>query len=70
MKKYGYPDYEEHSLEHQKLLVQVQEFKSDYDAGIKTMTVEVMGFLVDWLIDHIAQSDRKYAPFLKSKGVT
>lgn len=69
MKEYGYPAYEEHFKEHQRLLTQVQEFKSDFDAGIKTMTVEVMGFLVDWLLNHIAQSDRQYVSLMKENGV-
>ena len=33
------------------------------------MTVEVMNFLKDWLSNHIQTSDKKYGPFLNSKGV-
>ncbi len=69
MKKHGFPGYEKHFHEHQELLARVREFKSDYDAEIKIMAVEVMGFLADWLVNHIAQSDRGYVPFLKEKGV-
>ncbi|MDH5477664.1 MAG: bacteriohemerythrin [Nitrospinota bacterium] len=61
----GYPDYEYHLQEHNDLLGQVREFKNNHDAGKSVITMELMGFLVNWLTNHINQTDRKYVPFLQ-----
>lgn len=64
----NYPQYAAHKNEHVKLTDQVVAFYNDYEAGIKIMTLEVLGFLSDWLKHHIAESDKSYGPFLNSKG--
>ena len=33
------------------------------------VTMDLMGFLKDWLIKHIKGTDKKYQAFFKSKGV-
>ena len=66
--EYGYPDYEYHLQEHNDLLGQVREFKNNIDAGKSVMTMELMGFMVNWLTNHINQTDRKYVHFLKSRA--
>ncbi|MDH5637383.1 MAG: bacteriohemerythrin [Nitrospinota bacterium] len=65
----NYSEYEFHLSEHNDLLAQVREFKNNHDAGKSVITMELMGFLVNWLTNHINQTDRKYVPFLESKGV-
>ncbi|MDH5509304.1 MAG: bacteriohemerythrin [Nitrospinota bacterium] len=65
----GYSEYELHLSEHNDLLAQVREFKNNHDAGKSVITMELMGFLVNWLTNHINQTDRRYVPFLESKGI-
>ena len=69
LREKGYPDYEHHLKEHNELIEQVREFKESHDAGKSVVTMELMGFLVNWLTNHINQTDRKYTSFLKSNGV-
>ena len=66
----GYPDGAAHLLQHRNLAQRVIDLKEEFDAGNTAVTLEVMRFLREWLADHIIGSDRKYTPFLLSKGIT
>lgn len=67
--RYAYPEAEEHRREHEALLAKVDQWRRDLAAGRKGITLEVANSLRDWLLHHILESDKKYGPFLKSKGV-
>ena len=69
MLKYEYPSYASHKKEHEKLTDQVKEIKTKFEEGDTVLTVEFMGFLRDWLSNHIVKVDKKYSDFLNSKGV-
>jgi hemerythrin len=63
-----YPDYPEHKAAHDALTARVIEFQKDFEAGRVGMTVQLLQFLKDWLRDHIGQTDRRVAAFLRSKA--
>jgi hemerythrin len=69
MSIHGYPDRDAHVAEHRALTQKVLAFQSDFENGRVLMTVEMLHFLKNWLQHHIAQSDQRYSPFLKSKAV-
>lgn len=69
MTEYGYPDYEFHKSEHEKYTQDVQKFHADYLAGKSVLSVQIMNFLRNWLVDHIAIKDKKLGAFLKDSGV-
>jgi hemerythrin len=69
MKLHNYPEYEEHKKEHNNLVLQVKETLEAHRQGKNILTQNIMEFLKKWLTDHIQGSDKKYGPFLKSKGV-
>jgi hemerythrin len=69
MRLHDYPELAAHAAEHQALTRQVLTFQTDFQSGRAAMTVQVLHFLRDWLEKHIAGSDQKYAPYLKSKEV-
>jgi hemerythrin len=66
----AYPDTAAHIAEHEKLKAQVGDFGKKFAAGQATVSAELMNFLRNWLMTHIMQSDKKYAPHLKAKGAT
>jgi methyl-accepting chemotaxis protein len=71
MAKAGYARLSEHKQTHQKLVQKVTDFQRQFEAGNATVTIELMNFLRDWLIDHIQGTDRLYVSALKgaeSKG--
>jgi len=69
MKANGYPDHDAHKLEHDRLTRKVADIYREYQDGKVAITLEVMNFLENWVDKHIVGTDRKYAPFLNSKGI-
>ncbi len=65
--KYNYPETAEHLTIHKGLVDQVVDFKTQFEEGKAALTMDLMSFLMDWLKDHIMQTDKKYVPFLKEK---
>jgi hemerythrin-like metal-binding protein len=65
-----YPAAAEHKKQHDELTRQVVDVQQKYkDGATSLLTVEVMNFLKDWLLNHIQGSDKKYGPYLNSKGI-
>ncbi|MGE4560064.1 MAG: bacteriohemerythrin, partial [Desulfobulbus sp.] len=62
-----YPQLEAHKREHEKLVAQVVDFQRRFESGSVTITLDLMNFLSDWLINHIKGVDRRYVPSLKAK---
>ncbi len=69
MRKYAYPDYEEHKSEHESFIREVQIFKNDFDNGKVVLSTQIMEFLKKWLSNHILSTDKKYEPFFRGKGL-
>jgi len=59
-----------HKKEHDDLTKQVLEVQQKFKAGATgCLSLEVMNFLKNWLVNHIQGSDQKYGPHLNSKGI-
>lgn len=69
MSTYRFPEYNSHKLEHTKLTQKAVELQENVQQGQSVLTIEVMNFLKNWLQSHILGTDKKYGPFLNSKGV-
>ncbi len=59
-----------HKDEHDKLRQQVLDLKQKMDGGNFMIGLELMGFLKEWLTNHIMKSDKAYVEYLTGKGVT
>jgi hemerythrin len=66
MRLADYPDLAAHVAEHGALTRKVLQFQKDFDAGRVAMSIQLLQFLKEWLSHHIKESDRKYAPHVKS----
>lgn len=66
--KHVYPEASAHVKEHEYLRKEARELLKKLEGG-KSITLQTMVFLKDWLFDHIMESDQQYAPYLISKGV-
>ncbi len=64
-----YLDAEMHREEHIKLIEEVSRFKNDFDAGKIGLTVSLMKFLKEWLIDHIAGTDKELGILLNEAEI-
>ena len=63
--KNQYPKLKEHIEEHEKFVGKTKEFLEIQRKGSKVLTYEVMNFLRKWLLEHIAEEDKKYVSYLK-----
>jgi len=60
-----YADLEKHRKEHADLLKTVDDFKAKYDKGSAALSVDLMQFLRDWLLNHILKSDKTAADAIR-----
>jgi hemerythrin-like metal-binding protein len=65
MQKINYSEHFKHESEHKIFSKKVDEFVEKLDAGVANITLEVIQFLRDWLINHIQQTDKKLGDELK-----
>jgi len=67
--RYGYSETKAHKEIHAKLVRQVLDFEAALKSGKAKVTMEIMRFLKDWLVQHIMGTDKKYSTFLHGKGL-
>jgi len=65
----GYPEFPALHVENERLTYAVLEFHQKLMSNQLGLTDAVMGFLKDWLGEHMQSVDAKCVPFLKDKGV-
>lgn len=63
MKQCRYPKLKEHIVEHQTFRTKMLDLQSK--AIVMDVSMEMVGFLSDWLVNHIAKSDLEYVRFLR-----
>ena len=67
MRQADYPDYEKHKGEHEIFVKKVKDFLSNFIDGKEALTSNIIEFLMEWIKNHISQTDKKYTPFLAKK---
>jgi len=68
MKLHAYEDYESHLLEHQRLLIEVQNLKSNLSTGTVTDRQSLIEALRSWLAVHIQTADKALAEYLITRN--
>lgn len=61
MRAIGFPGYADHKHEHEKLVQQVLDLQHKFESGAATLSIPVLHFLRDWLVNHIGKSDKDLA---------
>ncbi|MGO9211287.1 MAG: bacteriohemerythrin [Terriglobales bacterium] len=69
LRKAGYPGLVAHQSEHQRFVARVNQFVEDVKAGKLASSIAVLGFLKDWLTEHIKRTDGSYVAHLTAHGV-
>ena len=67
--QYGYPEASAHKREHAGFVQKVSDFKAGFDEGRLMLSMDVMTFLKDWLVNHIKGTDKLYTAFFQTKGL-
>ena len=66
----NYPDYQEHKLQHELFVEKIVNLKIQFDNGDQQISVELIKFLSEWLVNHIIISDKRYMVYLKKYGIS
>ena len=68
MKAFEYPDEANHKNAHEGFCKKLAELVEKYEQGDTHISANVMGFLKDWLTEHILKIDRRLSDFLADKS--
>jgi hemerythrin len=69
MQNHKYPGNFSHKKEHDNFLAKVIEYQDKFNISSSLTAIEMLQFLKEWLFKHVKGTDKKYSPFLISKGV-
>ena len=70
MKRYGYPELEEHRAAHQEMKRDITALQARFaQTGDEALCLELLGYLSIWWHFHILEMDKAYADFFRSKNV-
>ena len=65
----GYPDFEAHKAQHEKMIARVNEVLAEYEKNSDSAMENALSYLSEWLINHINGTDKEYSHFMISRGV-
>lgn len=68
MKRYEYPGLEEQKKQHEAFIDKIRVEENKSKGGAFLVSVEILGFLRDWLTTHIQKFDKQYGDFIREKG--
>lgn len=68
LKRIGYPNFDNHTLQHVRFVEQVNRFKADFEKtpDSRMLLDKIVNFLGKWLSAHILVEDKEYANYLFS----
>lgn len=69
MKSIGFEGFEKHKKSHQTFTDKVSSFQQMLASGQQNISVEVVAFLRDWLINHIQNIDMQFVDEFKKHGI-
>ncbi len=69
MRKCEYLGLLGHYREHENFVKKAEDLKQRSESGEFVLSLEVIQFLSDWLKSHILETDMKYVPVLREKGI-
>jgi len=64
-----YPGYERHKEEHDRLIEQLNGFRTKLQEGTGSISFELAHFLKVWLTRHIMEGDKRYSPYFLEQGI-
>ncbi len=65
----GYTASMDHKAVHRTFVEKLDDFESRLENGTATVSMDLLTFLKDWLIQHIAKTDRTYLPYVQHRVV-
>ncbi|MBN2008832.1 hemerythrin family protein [candidate division KSB1 bacterium] len=68
-KEFSFPEAAEHIAQHQSFIKRSATFCRKLRSGDARLSIEVMNFMTNWLIEHIMKCDKKYSYFFNEHGL-
>jgi hemerythrin len=59
----------QHKAEHDAFVEKVLDFQIGFEKSQANLSIEIMNFLKDWLLNHIRGSDKKYTNCFNEHGL-
>jgi len=69
MRLYAYPQHDAHSMEHGRLLDQVDQIRRSTEANDSARALELIASLRTWLTSHIKSMDQGFALWCAKNGI-
>ncbi len=69
MKEAGYEGFDHQHEQHQFFISRIREYKEQYETGRVAASVKLVQLMMDWLINHITVTDRKYTEHFHKAGI-
>ncbi|NLY74586.1 MAG: bacteriohemerythrin [Firmicutes bacterium] len=69
MAEHDFPELEPHRNAHQFFVTKVGEFSRKFSMNDDSIIEEMLDFLKEWLLKHIMEMDKRYAPYLNERGI-
>ncbi len=63
-----FPELKEHVIEHVGFIMRTMSLAEKVDEGNQDHRIELLLYLREWFTTHVLGADRKYIPYLASKG--
>lgn len=60
----AYPDSAVHKRQHLDFVERVAEFRQAASMGEPMLSLDLMDFLAEWLVEHIQGTDKSYVPYV------
>jgi hemerythrin len=67
MSQNAYSQAKEHLKEHDDFIEQIKAHQQEFHDGRIALSLELIVFLQDWLLEHILQSDKVFVDFVRPK---
>ena len=64
-----YPGFDVHKQQHEDLIAQVQALQHKLDHENAAISFELLHFLLNWLVRHINESDKRFGPHFHKAGL-
>ncbi len=69
MQKCSYPGLEKHMEIHADFVARLEQLQEKFKSGNALLSMDLMEFLKNWLIDHIQGTDRGYVDLFRENGI-
>jgi len=67
--EFNYEGTAEHKIKHQELKDKVLDFQKKFEENSGDISVDLIDFLEDWLVDHLLNLDQKYVECFHQHGL-